>query len=83
MIPRSATQGRLELAAEVERVGRGEASQAVDTTRLRLPAPEGGLDASNEEWEQALNNAASQLLYQEGRITNIELLKKFGGEHSA
>ncbi|CAO1625813.1 unnamed protein product [Parajaminaea phylloscopi] len=67
------------LAQEMQRLGElGQKTSALDTARFKLPAPPGGLDASEEEWDRAINNAAVQLTYQEGRMTNIELLKRFG-----
>lgn len=72
-------QTRPEYAAEVERAGKGEPLRAIETARFQLPAPSGGVeDASEQEWTQAVDNAATQLMHQEGRLTNIDLLKKYG-----
>lgn len=67
---------------ELARIGaRGEATKAIDVTRFQLAAPAGGAEeADDEEWQKAVDNAAAQLMHQETRLTNIELLKKFGGE---
>lgn len=50
--------------------------------RFQLPAPQSGLKASEEEWTKAVDNAATQLMHQEGRLTNLELLKRYGGEYA-
>lgn len=69
------------LAAELERIGeQGQKTGALDIGRFQLPAPGGGLEASEEEWKKAIDNASTQLMYQEGRMLNIELLKRYGGE---
>lgn len=75
-------QSRPELLAEVERAGKGEPLKAIDTLRFQLPAPQAGLKASEEEWTKAVDNAATQLMHQEGRLTNLELLKRYGGEYA-
>ncbi|CAO1613846.1 unnamed protein product [Jaminaea pallidilutea] len=51
---------------------------AIDVSRYQLLAPAHGMDASEEEWEAAVKNAASQLMHQEGRLLNLELLKRYG-----
>jgi pre-mRNA-splicing factor SPF27 len=75
-------QSRPELLAEVERAGRSEPLKAIDTLRFQLPAPQSGLKASEAEWAKAVDNAATQLMHQEGRLTNLELLKRYGGEYA-
>lgn len=69
---------------EMQRIAlRQEATKAIDMTRFQLAPPAAGLEADDEEWKKAVDNAAAQLMHQETRMTNIELLKKFGGEHDA
>lgn len=69
------------LAQELDRIGaQGQKTTALDVARFQLLAPEAGLEASDEDWNKALDNAAAQLMYQEGRRTNVELLKRYGGE---
>lgn len=78
-IPRPLShQGRPEYAQEVERAGKGDPLRSIDTLRFSLPAPAANDDATEEEWTRAVDNAATQLMHQEGRLTNIELLKKYG-----
>lgn len=56
------------LASELERAAiKREAPSALDTSRYALPGPPNGLDASEEEWEAVLRNAAAQLGHQESR----------------
>ncbi|KAK0520871.1 hypothetical protein OC834_006874, partial [Tilletia horrida] len=50
----------------------------LDATRFTLPAPAAGLEASEDEWKTALDNAYVQLAHQEGRAINIDLMKKYG-----
>ncbi|CAO1629170.1 unnamed protein product [Sympodiomycopsis kandeliae] len=70
---------RPEMLAEIERAGRKEPLQSIDNARFRLPAPSGDLEStSEEEWKKAVENASIQLMHQEGRSTNIDLLKKYG-----
>lgn len=69
------------LRAEYERVAAGEpvSEGGIDKTRYQLAAPSKNLEASEEEWDAAISNAETQLMHAEGRLTNVELLKKFGG----
>ncbi|KAK0554521.1 hypothetical protein OC846_002093 [Tilletia horrida] len=77
------------LSAQFDRLSTQEAQRdasaddrpRLDTTRFSLPAPAAGLDASEEEWKQAVDNAYVQLSHQEGRAINIDLMKKYGANH--
>lgn len=64
----------------LERVNAGESTSVLDRTRYHLAGPEGGQDASEDEWKGAISNAETQLQHSEVRLTNVELLKKYGGE---
>jgi multidrug efflux pump subunit AcrA (membrane-fusion protein) len=55
------------LAAELERVERGEPLPQLDTTRHQLPAPEDQANATEEEWKKSLQNAKAQLEHQRRR----------------
>ncbi|PWN49707.1 hypothetical protein IE53DRAFT_388039 [Violaceomyces palustris] len=68
------------LANELERISKGETSsgERLDTSRYSLPAPEAGLDASEQDWDKALNNSAAQIGHMEIRLRNVELLRKYG-----
>ncbi|QRV86183.1 Breast carcinoma amplified sequence [Ceratobasidium sp. AG-Ba] len=66
------------LAAELERVERGEPLPPLDTTRHQLPAPEDQANATEEEWKKALQNAKAQLEHQRRRQTNLSLLQQYG-----
>jgi len=63
-------------AAELERAKRGERLQVLDTSRYQLSSP--SEDAAVEEWRAALNNAEVQLRYMDGRLQNVELLRRYG-----
>ena len=63
-------------AAELERAERGEKLQVLDTSRYQLPHPPD--DATEEEWHAALINAEVQLRYMDGRLLNLELLRRYG-----
>lgn len=63
-------------AAELERAERGEKLQVLDTSRYQLPHPPD--DAKEEEWRAALINAEVQLRYMDGRLLNLELLRRYG-----
>jgi pre-mRNA-splicing factor SPF27 len=56
----------------VENAGKKIRINAIDTTRFQLP---GGQDG---DWQTAVNNAKSQLEYQQDRQMNLELLNKYG-----
>ncbi|KAB5593033.1 Pre-mRNA-splicing factor [Ceratobasidium theobromae] len=66
------------LAAELERVERGEPLPPLDTTRHQLPAPEDQTNATEEEWKQSLQNAKAQLEHQRRRQINLSLLQTYG-----
>lgn len=66
------------LAAELERVERGEKLPPLDTTRYQLPAPEDQANASEEEWKKALQNAKAQLEHQRRRQVNLALSQTYG-----
>ncbi|KAE8233615.1 hypothetical protein CF326_g1349 [Tilletia indica] len=53
----------------------------LDSSRFTLPAPPDGLNASEDEWRKALDNAYVQLSHQEGRAINIDLMKRYGANH--
>ncbi|KXS17090.1 breast carcinoma amplified sequence 2 [Gonapodya prolifera JEL478] len=64
------------LAAELDRVERGQKLNAIDTSRYRLPKPP--QDDDLEGWKKAVDNARAQLEHQYSRLINLELLNKFG-----
>ncbi|KAK0538293.1 hypothetical protein OC842_001356 [Tilletia horrida] len=72
------------LSTHFARLSTGTASASkddgpkLDATRFTLPAPAAGLEASEDEWKTALDNAYVQLAHQEGRAINIDLMKKYG-----
>ncbi|EIW86423.1 breast carcinoma amplified sequence 2 [Coniophora puteana RWD-64-598 SS2] len=65
------------LAAELDRVESNQTLPPLDTIRYQLPAP---LTApgTDEEWQQALDNAQAQLEHQRIRQTNLALLQQYG-----
>ncbi|WFD48829.1 hypothetical protein GLX27_003500 [Malassezia furfur] len=66
------------LAEELARAERGEKLDALDTSRYQLDAPAQGLKAPEEAWEQSVRNAEVQLAHMDGRLKNIELLRRYG-----
>ncbi|CAE6433453.1 unnamed protein product [Rhizoctonia solani] len=66
------------LAAELERVERGESLPPLDTTRHQLPAPADQANATEEEWQKSLQNAKAQLEHQRRRQVNLSLLQAYG-----
>lgn len=52
-----------------------EKTQAIDTTRLGMPAPS---TESVTEYEKSVANAKSQLMHQVNRYTNLSLLAEYG-----
>lgn len=73
-------QERPELAELLEKVGEGSTMNVLDRSRYQLSAPTNGIDASDAEWKSSLQNAEVQLMHSENRLTNLELLKNYGGE---
>ncbi|KAG1783683.1 breast carcinoma amplified sequence 2 [Suillus placidus] len=65
------------LAAELARVESHQPLVPLDTIRYQLPAPT-STPGTDEEWQQALNNAQSQLEHQRIRHTNLALLQTYG-----
>lgn len=78
--PRSLRAAQNGVVSTDDESGAG-VKNAIDVSRYQLLAPAHGMDASEEEWEAAVKNAASQLMHQEGRLLNLELLKRYGGEY--
>lgn len=76
-------EGNEELQKYLQKIEQDgtHAQSALDKSRYQLAAPEAGVQASTQEWEAALRNAEAQLMHSEGRMTNLELLKKFGANH--
>jgi hypothetical protein len=73
-------QNRPDLAELVEKAGEGSTMGSLDRTRYQLLAPAEGLQASDADWSTSLRNAEAQLMHSDARLTNLELLKKYGGE---
>jgi pre-mRNA-splicing factor SPF27 len=65
-------KNRPELRELVENAGKKIRINAIDTKRFNLPGGEKG------DWQTAVNNAKSQLEYQQDRQMNLELLNKYG-----
>ncbi|KAG2350643.1 breast carcinoma amplified sequence 2, partial [Suillus weaverae] len=65
------------LAAELARVESHQPLVPLDTIRYQLPAPT-STPGTDEEWQQALKNAQSQLEHQRIRHTNLALLQTYG-----
>ncbi|TBU43191.1 breast carcinoma amplified sequence 2 [Dichomitus squalens] len=64
------------LQAELERISNHRLLPPLDTTRYQLPGPT-NLE-SEEEWQEALNNAKAQLEHQKLRHSNLALLQQYG-----
>jgi len=63
------------LAAELDRAARQEPSNALDTTRYKLPGP---AEDTELAWKAALDNAKAQLESQKTRQLNLSLLQTYG-----
>lgn len=67
------------LRSELERVSSGAKpapGTGLDVQRYSLPAPPS--NAPLESWKKALDNAGSQLEHQQLRLSNLELMQKYG-----
>ncbi|EJF66478.1 breast carcinoma amplified sequence 2 [Dichomitus squalens LYAD-421 SS1] len=64
------------LQAELERISNHRLLPPLDTTRYQLPGPT-NLE-SEEEWQEALDNAKAQLEHQKLRHSNLALLQQYG-----
>lgn len=64
------------LLQQVERIQHSLPSNAIDLERYRLNDPSDSQD--EKAWESAIANAETQLMHSDIRLTNIELMKKFG-----
>ncbi|WFD01114.1 hypothetical protein MYAM1_003875 [Malassezia yamatoensis] len=66
------------LSEEMQRADRGERYNAIDTKRYQAQPPEAGHKAAEQEWEQSIQCAETQLGHMEVRAKNIELLRRYG-----
>ncbi|QRW27316.1 Breast carcinoma amplified sequence [Rhizoctonia solani] len=64
------------LAAELERVERGEPLPPLDMTRHQLPAPADQANATEEEWQKSLQNAKAH--WSTNAAVNLSLLQTYG-----
>lgn len=74
-------QNSPELAELLQKAGESVSLNVLDRSRYQLPGPSKGIEATTEEWEASLHNAEAQLMHSEARLTNLELLKKYGANH--
>jgi pre-mRNA-splicing factor SPF27 len=68
------------LRSELARVSSGQKpapGTGLDTVRYSLPAPPAS--APLDAWKKAIDNAGSQLEHQQLRLSNLELMQKYGG----
>ncbi|KAF7794704.1 hypothetical protein EIP86_005842 [Pleurotus ostreatoroseus] len=65
------------LQAELERVQAHQPIPPLDTSRYQLPGPT-VTPATVDDWQSSLENAHAQLEHQRLRLTNLELLQKYG-----
>ncbi|KAF8062947.1 MOS4 [Scenedesmus sp. PABB004] len=77
-VPAPKFEGHPALAAEYARVEKMEPMQQLDTTRYRLDPPPQAKRNDQAAWAAAAGNAHAQLEHQLNRVTNIELLVKYG-----
>lgn len=78
------------LRNELERAGRGEKMDVIDTDKFKMSTPEleshsakgkktgAAANLEHQKWLDAVNNAKSQLCYQDGRAVNLNLLQLYG-----
>ncbi|KAF9014977.1 Pre-mRNA-splicing factor SPF27 [Cyathus striatus] len=65
------------LKAELERIESHQPFPSLDSIRYQLPAPT-STPGTDEEWQDAINNARAQLEHQRIRQTNLTLLQTYG-----
>mmetsp|Transcript_47133 Transcript_47133/g.89986 ORF Transcript_47133/g.89986 Transcript_47133/m.89986 type:complete len:249 (-) Transcript_47133:332-1078(-) len=66
------------VGAELARVSAGLPMPPMDQTRFRLEPPPLNRRNDGNAWKSALNNASAQLEHQALRMTNLELLFRYG-----
>ena len=66
------------LQAEWMRICDGQPMPKLDTSRYQLAAPPTNKQTDLTAWQKSVENAQSQLEHQSNRITNLELLQKYG-----
>ncbi|KAI8466280.1 MAG: breast carcinoma amplified sequence 2 [Monoraphidium minutum] len=77
-LPPAKFEGHPLLQAEYERVRARQPMPPLDITRFRLDPPPMAKRGDVGAWRSALDNAGAQLEHQLNRISNLELLLKFG-----
>lgn len=70
------------VAQELQRVGAGQSLPPMDMTRFALTPPPAERANDLGAWKTANANARAQLEHQAVRLTNLELLFKFGANAS-
>lgn len=66
------------LQSQWDRIQRGAASTPLDRSRYQVLPPAESERDSLEAWQKAVDNAHAQLESQQLRLTNLELLSKYG-----
>lgn len=77
-MPKSSFQGHPLLQHEIERVKAGKPMDPLDTSRFLLNPPATNKQNDFAAWRKVTDNAHSQLEHQYNRLTNLELLLRFG-----
>jgi pre-mRNA-splicing factor SPF27 len=80
-MPTTAFEGHPMLANEFERVKSKAPMAPLDMTRYRLEAPVASKRHDFGAWKASVDNAHSQLEHQYLRITNLELMLKYGDKN--
>jgi len=70
--------GDTAIAAELARVASQEPMKTLDSTRYQLEPPSAGKSQDLNAWRQATENAQAQLEHGELRLSNLELMSRFG-----
>merc|ERR1739845_61352 len=67
-------------AQEFARVEAGHALQGIDASKYKVEAPEGVEAQEHEAWKKQADNMHVQIEYNRLRLTNLELLERWGNK---
>jgi len=72
--------GDTVVAAELRRLANQEPMKTLDSTRYQLEPPSAAKSQDLNAWKQATENAQTQLEHGQLRLSNLELMSKFGSK---
>lgn len=79
-LPGSRLENDALMQAELGRIDRGEALEALDLERYNLETPSGAKGKEMNAWKAALENAYAQREHQRNRLVNLELMLKYAAQ---